>query len=519
MQSFKLTFTSNKHPRPSDSSTLPLSNSDMKSASRFSLTRRCTRLLTGLILVCLFLFFSRTKTTVPSWLQEQSLVEKHSLPPLYEEYHDYERHLPQHNLSLPFPEGRDAKFFWAANHVTNSGWGNAMQELVMNAVLAHATKRAFVFDNFTWERDAPDFSTFNGKLIPSRIPLSAIISGPIIGSSFPPRDAAPRAVSQEYFKKVCPNPTIIDSWEINEHLRLDNNVPALEIFKKWVERLNSIDDPCVEMRQESFQLFEIWLFGSKRILSMWPILSKSPILTDFSWSPLILQTYAENAHLFAPTSSSFRFLPSFMHLSSQPPTPTTLHDVHPIVKSKEIEPVTGLLALHIRRGDFAGHCSHLANWSSDWNGFNKFSALPDKFRVPTDGGWGETTEANTNMYFKACFPTIEQIVEKVQDVLADQRRLYGSAKELKSVYVMTNGNVEWLQQLKEALMQVKKWDAVVTSRDLKLGWEAKPVAQAVDMLIGQRAQVLIGNGFSSLTSNIVMLRMLGDLPPQDTRFW
>jgi hypothetical protein len=63
---------------------------------------------------------------------------------LYEAYHDYERHLPQHNLSLPFPEGRDAKFFWAANHVTSSGWGNAMQELVMNAALAHATRRAYV---------------------------------------------------------------------------------------------------------------------------------------------------------------------------------------------------------------------------------------------------------------------------------------------------------------------------------------------------------------------------------------
>jgi hypothetical protein len=71
-------------------------------------------------------------------------------------------------------------------------------------------------------------------------------------------DPAPRAVSQEYFKKVCPNPTIIDSWDLNAHLRLDNNVPALEIFEKWVEKLNSIDDPCVEIKQESFQIFEIW---------------------------------------------------------------------------------------------------------------------------------------------------------------------------------------------------------------------------------------------------------------------
>lgn len=177
--------------------------------------------------------------------------------------------------------------------------------------------------------------------------------------------------------------------------------------------------------------------------------------------------------------------------------PTTLHDVNPILKTKEMDTVPGLLALHIRRGDFAAHCSHLANWSSDWNGFNQFSALPDKFRVPTDGGWGETTEANTKMYLKACFPTIEQIVEKVRDVLDDQKRLYGSGKELRSVYVMTNGDVEWLEMLREALLRVKRWDGIGSSRDLELSWEAKPVAQAVDMLIGQRAQVFIGNGVRS----------------------
>lgn len=35
----------------------------------------------------------------------------------------------------------------------------------------------FVFDNFTWERDGPEFTEYNGKLIPSRIPLSTMISG------------------------------------------------------------------------------------------------------------------------------------------------------------------------------------------------------------------------------------------------------------------------------------------------------------------------------------------------------
>ena len=38
---------------------------------------------------------------------------------------------------------------------------------------------SFVFDNYTWNPDGPDYTDYNGKLIPSRIPLSAIMSGKI----------------------------------------------------------------------------------------------------------------------------------------------------------------------------------------------------------------------------------------------------------------------------------------------------------------------------------------------------
>jgi len=238
---------------------------------------------------------------------------------------------------------------------------------------------------------------------------------------------------------------------------------------------------------------------------MWPLLSKSPILTEFSWSPLILHAAAANADLFVPKAPWWQFLFSYMKPSVRFPIPTTLHDVHPILPAKQMDPIPDLLALHIRRGDFADHCHHLARWSSDFNGFNQFAALPDKWTVPSDVSAGDITEAKTNLYLKSCFPSVEQIVEKVKKVLADQRHIHGSTNELKRVFVMTNGDAEWLQQLKEALMQVKKWDAVITSRDLQLSWEAKPVAQSVDMLIGQRARVFIGNGVRRELISIVNL--------------
>jgi HD superfamily phosphohydrolase len=46
--------------------------------------------------------------------------------------------------------------------------------------------------------------------------------------------------------------------EVNEHLRFDDSVGVAYIFSKWVEKLNSIEDACVEIAQESPPIFEYW---------------------------------------------------------------------------------------------------------------------------------------------------------------------------------------------------------------------------------------------------------------------
>lgn len=79
---------------------------------------------------------------------------------------------------------------------------------------------------------------------------------------------------------------------------------------------------------------------------------------------------------------------------------------------------------------------------------------------------------------------------------------------------MTNGNRELLQELKQALIDDAErskisgetngwefewtWEGVSTSRDLDLGWEEKPVGQALDMYIAQRSELFVGNGVSCL---------------------
>jgi len=104
------------------------------------------------------------------------------------------------------------------------------------------------------------------------------------------------------------------------------------------------------------------------------------------------------------------------------------------------------------------------------------------------------------LYLKHCFPTVEQIVDKVMEVR-------NVSEGLKKVFVMTNGELSWVNELKHALRKAHNWDQIASSSDLKLSWEQKYVAQSVDMMIGQKAQVFIGNGVrdelcSSLTGCI-----------------
>ena len=82
-----------------------------------------------LVVFCLFAF------AFFHWFDKAEVVVN-SLrnPPLYERYHEYEANLPQHNLDLPYPEGRDAKFFWASNHVTRTFW--ALTVLRLNSTMS-----------------------------------------------------------------------------------------------------------------------------------------------------------------------------------------------------------------------------------------------------------------------------------------------------------------------------------------------------------------------------------------------
>lgn len=258
------------------------------------------------------------------------------------------------------------------------------------------------------------------------------------------------------------------------------------------------------------------MFGDKdAVMSIWPSLSTSPMLTRLGWSDLAHHAFNVNRDLFYLTPPA---------LSAQHTNRASCLECF-----GSIPPLDGLLALHIRRGDFLEHCVNLAHWGADFNGFNRFPEFPDPWHKP------ERAEETMLLYLQRCLPTIDQIVDKVERV-----RSSDVGRGLNNVYIMTNGDAHWLMELKAALRRAYPWNGIATSRDLVLTWEEKFVAQSMDMLVGERAQVFVGNGvrpkgfscgirrrlcfslsaqFSSLSSNVAMLRMGKGLPNDSTTMW
>lgn len=205
-------------------------------------------------------------------------------------------------------------------------------------------------------------------------------------------------------------------------------------------------------------------FGGHRLLSIWPQLSSSPILLGYAWSPLIISAIARNFPILQPQD------PQMLYTSS----PSTL---------------TGLVAVHLRRGDYERHCPRLASWGSTYMGFNLFPSLPDKFDpTPYSDSEEEDNSSLESYYLQHCLPTIPQIVARLHEV----REMSPS---LKRVFVLTNAWAWWLRSLNKELKK-DGWDGLASTLDIQLDSEQHHVGMAVDMAIAERAEIFIGNGVS-----------------------
>ncbi|KZT40025.1 hypothetical protein SISSUDRAFT_1070343 [Sistotremastrum suecicum HHB10207 ss-3] len=415
-------------------------------------------------------------------------------PPTYERLIAAEKALPQHNLDLPFPEGRNGRYVKFTNQIKGLGWNNVMNEVLLCSHLAWRAKRAYVFQDYVWKVDYYPWRTPNWPW--PRMPLTALIAGPTAGGPWEADDLTPRSVREDHWEKVCPpeDTEIIDSDVAKGPIR---DAPGNEVMDHWVKLLTESTKRCVEVVPtlsggDMFpQTFDLWLMGSSRLTYLWPEISQSPISRLLGTSPLVNSAVDRNEHLFLPKGSR----PSF-----------------------DYDPYSHMMAIHLRRGDFHEACTRLANYNSTFYGWNLLPELLDPF-TPPGGDWeiGANTPENIQVYLERCLPTNEYLIKKIHDSKVAWEN-GGMGRKLDIMFIMTNAKKDWLDEFKKAL-KASGWTTIISTQDLVLDDEQLGVGMAVDMDIGRRAAAFIGNGWSSLTSNVLHRRLVDGKQPLANRFW
>ncbi|PFH45717.1 hypothetical protein AMATHDRAFT_77948 [Amanita thiersii Skay4041] len=436
--------------------------------------------------------------------------------------------------------------------------------------LAYRANRSFVFEDYVWSHTPFPYTIYDFALRPARMPFNAFISGPTAGGTTTAggqHDPSTRlAITAEFWESTCPPHRRHTLSSKHAPKRAEGDV----LINWWLHQLAKVkNETCVEVDSKERPVFDWEFFGDKRILSLWPGLSTSPILTHFAWSPLVLSAVARSFGILRPSSAEALY-DSLVPASNNK---ASLNHVLP-----------GVVAIHIRRGDYKRHCKRLAAQSFPFMGFNQFPAFQDRFEprlagVENTSRWSGSSSSglqryddepyksrlgynnNNNEsiaqshdahYMSHCLPTIPQIVAKLNAVRADN-------PQLKRVYILSNAWGGWLNSLRHALLRSTNghprggdssrsaaaaagvangnddgddgdgggggpggggggWEEVMTSVDLVLDSAQRYVGMAVDMAIAERAEVFVGNGFSSLSSNVVMLRMARGMKPNSNRF-
>jgi hypothetical protein len=148
-------------------------------------------------------------------------------------------------------------------------------------------------------------------------------------------------VTVEYWEKACPSSErlIIES---SDAKRLVLDAEGETIFKHMVQLVRDAPARCVEIKaskDDRFpQLFDLWLVGGSRFISLGQLFLDSATSRLLETSPLVRSAIYRNWNLFLPRG----------------PRPTKASN----------DPFQRMMAVHVRRGDFAEACEDRARWAS-----------------------------------------------------------------------------------------------------------------------------------------------------------
>jgi hypothetical protein len=136
----------------------------------------------------------------------------------------------------------------------------------MLAQTAYMSGRSYAFQPFINKYDTNDLVVPRGEgWQTARIPLNALLGGPIAGGQWPqepgkPPNKAPRSVSWDYFYKICPEERRVKinvtEFVKQAHLDLEDAPSGKETIDKWSQKLGATDETCVEVAYD--YVFTFW---------------------------------------------------------------------------------------------------------------------------------------------------------------------------------------------------------------------------------------------------------------------
>ena len=171
------------------------------------------------------------------------------------------------------------------------------------------------------------------------------------------------------------------------------------------------------------------------------------------------------------------------------------------------------MALHLRRGDFEDHCKILGErhqGTTTWATlpFLQLAVFPPSLDI-----------SNATSVMEHCYPTLYRILDAVSlqarshPHLRRLHVLHDGAWDHPLVYLQYYKLVEALKNAAWAEKQGWKNGAmlrVTHSADVPIAIGERDFSVCVDVELGRRAEVFIGNGYSSLSTQIIALRLGAD---------
>ncbi|EJD43018.1 hypothetical protein AURDEDRAFT_114870 [Auricularia subglabra TFB-10046 SS5] len=374
-----------------------------------------------------------------------------------------EARLPQHNLDLPFPEGRGGRFvrFTNESRTGRVDFATRWSEASVLATLSLLAQRAHVFEPIVLDDGA--------------WPIGLFLAGPAAGGNWGPGVDAPRAISNVFWEQVCPpqRRRVLSVDAVQEELGISSSTGAGAVVDRWADYLGRLQDNCVEVQGSLLDCL-----STPDAISLWPTMASSPVITRSAWSTPVMLGVARNLpRILSQHPASLATNTSFMRRFDDLLRP--------------------LLVLHVPRPTSEA-CTAFVGWAL-------LPSLPDR-------------QADAS-----CTATVAQMVTKVDLALEQYAATLSAAQAPPDhVYIASDADDAVVEELKRNLLDDeggRKWKVVSTSKDLILMGAENDVRQTIEIEIARRAALFVGSGFSTTSSAVVALRLAQGSLPRTIRFF